>query len=246
VSIDDAALTVSPMAVVDSAGIRPVLTSDKTTTDTNGNITRVLKEVVAAEAVTENNVAGYKVLVKSTTFETSKDDVVSFQIYSVSDKGVISDNVINTPSILRWESVFKQDLSGDGSDKGVIQTDLKASPLDQDMATDKYGAVYVKSGSDYLPVLDVSGANVTFSQNMSLSGSTYVAKPVSVETQSNGDILVAVEIDITSNNTTTTSWAVHTLDANAAGDAAEWKSVDYYDSATALTALFQKDLAVVG
>jgi hypothetical protein len=201
---------------------------------------------VAAESVTENKVDSYKVLVKSTASETGKDDDVTFQIYSVSNKGVVSDTYIDTLSVLRWETVFKQDLSGDGSDKGVIQTDLKALPNDQDLATDKYGAVYVKSGSDYLAVLDVSGANVTFSQNLSIAGTTYQAKPVSAQAQDNGDILVAVEIDVTANNTTTTSWAVHTLDVNAAGDAADWKSVDYYDSSTSLTSLFQKDLAVVG
>ena len=245
-SIEDPALTVSPMAVVDSGGVRTVFESDKTTIDANGHVSRMLKEVVAAESVTDNNVSSYKVLVKSTNSETGKDDDVSFQIYSVSNKGVLSDTSIDTPSILRWESVFKQDLSGDGSDKGVIQSDLKALPNDQDLATDKYGAVYVKNGSDYLAVLDVSGANVTFSQNLSVGGTTYQAKPVSAQAQDNGDILVAVEIDVTADNTTTTSWAVHTLDVNSAGDAADWKSVDYYDSATALTALFQKDLAVVG
>ena len=243
-SIEDPALTVSPMAVVDAGGVRTVFESDKTTVDANGHVSRMLKEVVAAESVTADS--GYKVLVKSTNSETGKDDDVSFQIYSVSNTGVLSDTSIDTPSILRWESVFKQDLSGDGSDKGVIQSDLKALPNDQDLATDKYGAVYVKNGSDYLAVLDVSGANVTFSQNLSVGGTTYQAKPVSAQAQDNGDILVAVEIDVTADNTTTTSWAVHTLDVNSAGDAADWKSVDYYDSATALTALFQKDLAVVG
>jgi hypothetical protein len=241
-SIEDPSLTDSPMAVVDSGGVRPVFESDKTTTDTNGNISRALKEVIAAESVT----AGYKVLVKSTTSETGKDDVVSFQIYSVSDTGVVSDSVINTPSILRWESVFKQDLSDDGSDKGVIQADLKAAPNDQDLATDKYGAVYVKSGADYVAVLDVDGANVTFSQNLKLGDSSFVAKPVAAQAQDNGEILVAVEFDITLDATTTQFWEVHTLGLNATGDAAEKKSVDYYDTATDLTNLFQQDLAVVG
>ncbi len=250
--IEDKSLAVSPMAVIDGSGGSPKFESDVSTTDANGNVSRLLKKVVAAESVGSGDSKQYKVLVTSTAKESGKTDVVTFEIHDVSKDGVVNDVPVVTPSILRWESVFNQDLSDDGSSEGVLQQDLNVSN-DPDMKTDKYGAVYVKSGALFIPVLDSTGANVTFAEKLSVNGTSFEAKAVAAESHKvdidgveQTELLVAVKIDVTLNEQTLTSWAVHTLDVNDAEDAADWQSVDYYDDATALTQLFQQDLSVVG
>ena len=251
-SIVDPSLSVSPMAVVDASGGRPTFESDISTTDANGNVSRLLKKVIAAEAVGTGDAKSYKVLVTSTVSETGKPDAVMFEIHSVSKTGVASDVPVVTPSAYRWESVFKQDLTNDDSSEGVVQEKLNASN-DADMKTDKYGAVYVKSGAMFIPVLDSTGANVTFAEAINVGGTSFKANPVAAESHTvqvdgvdKSEMLVAVKIDVKVGELTTTSWAVHSLDVNDAEDAAEWQSVEYYDDATDLTPLFQQDLSVVG
>ena len=79
-----------------------------------------------------------------------------------------------------------------------------------------------------------------------IDGMTIESKPVAAEAQQNGDYLLAVEVDVTVGTQTTTSWAVHTLKVNDAGDGAQWQSAQYYDQATDLTDLFHQNVAVLG
>ena len=240
--INDKTLTVSPLAVTDESGVQFVAERTLRTTETDQTVSSFTTEVLAAESVTD----GYKVMVKQTVSDTGKQDVVSFLIYSVSKDGLVNGNPVETPSPLRWESVFKQDFNADGSSAGVSQSKITTSASDSDLGSDEFGAVYVKSGDVYVPVLSADGGNLAFTDKTALDGMTIESKPVAAEAQQNGDYLLAVEVDVTVGTQTTTSWAVHTLKVNDAGDGAQWQSAQYYDQATDLTDLFHQNVAVLG
>jgi hypothetical protein len=240
--INDASLTVSPLAVTDESGVQFVAERTQRTTESDSSVSGFTTEVLAAEAVTN----GYKVMVKQTVSDTGKQDVVSYLIYSVSKEGVVNGNPVATPSPLRWESVFKQDFNSDASTAGVVQSKITASVNDTDLGADEFGAVYVKSGDVYIPVLSADGGNLAFTDMTALEGMSISSKPVAAQEQQNGDYLLAVEVDVTVGTETTVSWAVHTLELNEAGDAAQWQSAQYYDQATDLTDLFQQNVAVLG
>jgi hypothetical protein len=240
--INDVALAVSPMAVTDSSGIQFVAQRTQSTTESDRTVSSFKTEVLAAESVTD----GYKVMVKQTVADTGKADAVSYLIYSVTKEGLVSGSPVETPSPLRWESVFKQDFNADGSKAGVSQSAITASAGDSDLGSDEFGAVYVKSGDVYVPVLSTDGGNLAFTDKTVLDGMTIESKPVAAEAQQNGDYLLAVEVDVTVGTQTSASWAVHTLKVNDAGDAADWQSTKYFDQATDLTDLFHQNVAVLG
>ena len=231
------------IAIADANGGTPNL--ENSNSWSNGSYSGSYKsEAVAVEKTTD----GYKLALKNTNVNDGKTDV-SWQVYSLTDKGVLDWSRPGTSSwtksITKFESDFKQDLNGDGA-IGVDPTTLVA------IATDTTGAgvlrgqnsdAYIKDGSTVLAISDTYGGSPNLEQSSSWTydGKTNSNKSelFAAEKQSDGTYKLAIKYTNKNGDSIDVNWQVHSLSATGALD---WSKSTWSRSITNSERFFNQDM----
>jgi hypothetical protein len=231
------------IAIADANGGTPNL--ENSNSWSNGSYSGSYKsEAVAVEKTTD----GYKLALKNTNVNDGKTDV-SWQVYSLTDKGVLDWSRPGTSSwtksITKFEIDFKQDLNGDGA-IGVDPATLV------NLATDTTGAVvsrgqnsdaYIKDGSTILAISDTYGGSPNLEQSSSWTydGKTNSNKSelFAAEKQSDGTYKLAIKYTNKMGDAIDVNWQVHSLSATGALD---WSKSTWSRSITNSERLFNQDM----
>lgn len=230
-----------PIQVRDALGLRVVFETDETES-ISGVSYGLTKTVLGAESEVVDSVLQYRVIVKTTQTEDGVTVSEAFQIFTVSESGILLKDSVETPSPMGWETFFGQDLDGDGLSVGVVQQNLTIFS-DTDLASDQFEAVYVRSNEAYLPVLDgQGGANITFASSLVLPDYSSTSSPFTAELQPDGSMRLGVKSEIVLGSEAITGYEIHTFNTNEDASAWLWQEVSFVDDPTELVPLFGQEV----
>jgi hypothetical protein len=192
-----------------------------------------------ALAVQRQSDGTYRLVIRNSyTNGDSKD--VSYQVHSLSDKGVLDWSKSSwSKSIAGTEPLFAQDLNDDGrigidpESIKIISTDSK----DERLARDSERALYVvDANSSIVAITESSGAIPTFEWSNTWEGGSYKSEGYAVQKQAGGGYRLAVKSTSTYNGETNINWQIYTLNDSAQIDRSKmaWtRSVAAYETAFA-------------
>ena len=206
----------STLSVTDANGSTPNL--ENASSWSNGSYKA---EAIAVEKTTDG---GYKLALKNTNVYDGKTDV-NWQVYTLTNKGVLDWSKPGasswSKSITKFETDFKQDLNGDGA-IGVDPSTLVNVKTDTTGATVARGTgsdLYIKDGNNAIAVSDTYGGapSLEYSNSWTYDGKTNSNKSevIAAEKQSDGTYKLAVKQTNINNNgngaVTDVNWQVYTI-----------------------------------
>jgi hypothetical protein len=213
------------ITVLDDAGLAVRL--EKTSTwDAASSFTA---KVLGAEAIfgssSTTTPIGYKVVVQETTIIDGGQPDQVWKIYSVglgasstatTTSAVIAANPIVSHSMVTWEDTFKQDLNGDGSDKGVDALVTTAVSTDsKDVSLDSTDALYVGLNGDWVPVLAQDLGAVSYEDKQTFAKTTLDSYVVAAEWVSDTQVLIVEQSDLFVGTDVTSNWTVRSATYNS-------------------------------
>jgi mannose/fructose-specific phosphotransferase system component IIA len=146
-----------------------------------------------------------------------------------------------TRSVAAHETLFAQDLNGDGT-IGLDLSKLIAISTDTTGATlmkDAEGAMFIKDGTNLISITDTYGGTPYLEWSNKWEGGSSKSEAIAVEKQSDNSFRLAIKNVNVFNNKTDTSWQIHTLNAEGKLD---WTKSSWTRSVTAMERLFNQDL----
>ncbi len=201
---------------------------------------------VAVESVVANNVTTYRIAVKE-VLTLGTTDTIEWKVYTLNDKGVVDPNFTSFKSISALESLFKQDLNGDGQE-GVSVTSLKAILSDtvgDQLVTDPDGGLYINSsGQSPIQIGDGLGGAANFNFRYDTPDGEHISEAFAIEKQAaDSTYQFAVKVTDTHGKEEEVSWQIYTLDAQGAID---WTKASVMSDVSEVERAFNQDLNADG
>jgi mannose/fructose-specific phosphotransferase system component IIA len=224
----------SVIAITDSYGGVPQLTYSNSWSGGSSS-----SDALAVEKQTDGT---YKLVIRNSyTYSDTKD--ISYQVYTLSDKGVLDWSKSSwSKSIAAAEPLFKQDLNNDGR-IGIDPESIKLIATDdqgEKLARDAERALYVvNADSTILAITDTNGGVPTFEWDNSWDNGSYKSEGYAVQKQADGTFKLAIKNTNTYNGETNVDWQIHTLNASAALD---WSNSTWTRSVASHEKFFAQDL----
>ena len=212
------------ISVLDDAGLAVRLEKNSTWDAASSFTAKVIGAEAIFDSTSPTTLTGYKVVVKETTIIDGGQPDQVWKIYTVgvgassnaTTTAVISTAPVVSHSMVTWEDTFKQDLNGDGSDKGVDALVTTAVSTDsKDVSLDATDALYVGLNGDWVPVLAKDLGAVSYDDTQSFSKSTLDTHVVAAEWVSDTQVLIVEQSDLFVGTDVTTNWVIHTATYNS-------------------------------
>ena len=202
------------IAVVDESGMK-VRFNKSSTWDTSSSFTA---EVVGATSTGSGSSLKYQLAVKETTVIDGGEADSEWKIYTVDSTGKLDSTPIVTKSMATFETLFSQDLNGDGNSNGVDGLTTTSLSSDQDIQVDKDGAIYLSIEDVLAPILntDLGAPDLNFSELF--ASATISSQVIAAETQEDNSILIAVQNTFTTEDGSTQQLKILTAHLNSDGD----------------------------
>jgi hypothetical protein len=214
------------------------------TWDTNSSFTA---EVVGATSTGSGISLAYKLAIKETTVIDGGEPEAEWKIYTLNASGKLNSTPIITKSMATFESIFGQDLNGDGNANGVDGLTTTSLSTDQDVQLDDDGAIYLTIEDVLTPILknDLGAPDLNFSELF--ASATVSSQVIAAETQEDDSILIAVQNTITTDDGSTQLLKILTAHLNSAG---EYATIDMTETVTtrdlsAYNTQFGQDLSLL-
>jgi hypothetical protein len=233
----------SNIAVTDESGMK-VKFNKSSTWDTNSSFTA---EVVGATSTGSGDSLEYKLAVKETTVIDGGDPEAEWKIYTLNASGKLNSTPIVTKSMATFESIFSQDLNGDGNSNGLDGLTTTSLSSDQDIQVDVDGAIYLDIKDVLTPILnsDLGAPDLNFSELF--ANATVSSQVIAAETQEDNSILIAIQDTITTDDESTQLLKILTAHLNSDG---EYATIDTTETVTtkdlsAYNSQFGQDLSLL-
>jgi len=141
-----------------------------------------------------------------------------WKIYTVDSTGKLDSTPIVTKSMATFETLFSQDLNGDGNSNGVDGLTTTSLSSDQDIQVDTDGAIYLDIKDVLTPILntDLGAPDLNFSELFATA--TISSQVIAAETQEDNSILIAVQNTFTTEDGSTQQLKILTAHLNSDGD----------------------------
>jgi hypothetical protein len=177
-------------------------------------------KVVAAEKITTDGVVTYKLAIKMTNTYDGKTEV-NWQIQTLDAKGVMDWSKSTwTKSIGSSESIFNQDLNGDGF-TGFDPSKLTAVAADTvgvGLARDGEGTLYIREeGKTPVQIADTRGGAMSIEYSNTYSSGSNKAEAMGVE-KVTGGYKLAIKMTNVMGNNTDVNWQIYTLNEKGQQD----------------------------
>lgn len=213
------------IAVVDESGMK-VKFNKTSTWDINSSFTA---EVVGATSTGANSSLKYQIAVKETTVIDGGEADSEWKIYTVDPTGKLDSTPIVTKSMATFETMFSQDLNGDGNSNGVDGLTTTSLSSDQDIQVDKDGAIYLDIKDVLTPILntDLGAPDLNFSELF--ANATISSQVIAAETQEDNSILIAVQNTFTTEDGSTQQLKILTAKLN---DGKTYATIDTTETIT--------------
>jgi hypothetical protein len=233
----------SNIAVTDESG-KKVKFNKSSTWDTNSSFTA---EVVGATSTGSGDSLAYKLAIKETTVIDGGEPEAEWKIYTLNASGKLNSTPVITKSMATFESIFGQDLNGDGNSNGVDGLTTTSLSTDQDVQLDDDGAIYLAIEDVLTPILnnDLGAPDLNFSELF--ASATVSSQVIAAETQEDDSILIAVQNTITTEDGSTQLLKILTAHLNSDG---EYATIDMNETVTtrdlsAYNTQFGQDLSLL-
>jgi hypothetical protein len=213
------------IAVVDESGMK-VRFNKSTTWDTSSSFTA---EVVGATSTGSGETLKYQLAVKETMVIDGGEADSEWKIYTVDSTGKLDSTPIVTKSMVTFETLFNQDLNGDGNSNGVDGLTTTSLSSDQDIQVDKDGAIYLDIKDVLTPILntDLGAPDLNFSELF--ANATISSQVIAAETQEDNSILIAVQNTFTTEDGSTQQLKILTAKLN---DGKTYATIDTTETIT--------------
>lgn len=213
------------IAVVDESGMK-IKFNKSSTWDINSSFTA---EVVGAASTGSGNSLKYQLAVKETTVIDGGEAESEWKIYTVDSTGKLDSTPIVSKSMATFETLFSQDLNGDGNSNGVDGLTTTSLSSDQDIQVDTDGAIYLDIKDVLTPILnsDLGAPDLDFSELF--ANATISSQVIAAETQEDDSILIAVQNTFTTADGSTQQLKILTAKLN---DGKTYATIDTTETIT--------------
>ncbi|MDC0283084.1 hypothetical protein OAK69_01105, partial [bacterium] len=182
----------------------------------------------AAEAILNdaNILTGYLVAVKHIHKTPEGETFTDWEILKLNNQGQFDwESVSRSPSILAFESQFKQDLNGDGgigltadilievsTDTLSDQSNISNAFLKKDSDNALY--IILRGLDNPIRISDPEGGSPTFDYAQSFGKDSFKSQSYAVELQGDGTFQLAIKREETFNGNDEINWEIFSLDSN--------------------------------